>query len=307
MFAVVSSPPQRRNLASGDLTAAVLASFADAPDPRFRQIAERLVHHLHAFVEDVRPTEQEWFRAIDFLTRTGHTTTETRQEFVLLSDALGVSMLVIGLNHDPASGATESTVFGPFFVEGAPEVANGADLGAGAPGQPCLMSGRILGTGGEPIAGAVIDVWQADENGLYDVQYADLTAPRGRGRLHSEADGSFWFWSVLPVAYPIPADGPVGELLRAGGRGPMRPAHVHFRVTAPGHQPLITHVFVAGDEHLDTDAVFGVKTDLVAPFPRHEPGTAPDGRTLDVPYHTLEYDLVLAPSQGGPGAIPAGR
>ena len=309
MFAVVSSQPQRRNLVSGDLTAAVLASFAEAPDPRFRQIAESLVRHLHAFVEDVRPTEQEWVRAIDFLTRTGHATTETRQEFVLLSDVLGVSMLVIGQNHDGTSGATESTVFGPFFVEGAPQFANGADLGAGAPGQPCLMSGRILGTGGEPIAGAVIDVWQADENGLYDVQYADLTAPRGRGRLHSEADGRFWFWfwSVLPVAYPIPADGPVGELLRAGGRSPMRPAHVHFRVTAPGRQTLITHVFAAGDAHLDADAVFGAKTDLVAPFPRHEPGTAPDGRALDVPYHTLEYDLVLAPSQDDPGAILADR
>jgi hydroxyquinol 1,2-dioxygenase len=307
MFAIVSPSPKRRNLASGDLTAAVLASFADAPDPRFRQIAESLVRHLHAFVEDVRPTEQEWFRAIDFLTCTGHTTTNTRQEFVLLSDVLGVSMLVIGCNHDRASDATESTVFGPFFVEGAPEVANGADLGAGAPGQPCLMGGRILDTTGRAIAGAVIDMWQADENGLYDVQYADLSAPRGRGRLHSEIDGRFWFWSVLPVAYPIPTDGPVGDLLRAGGRGPMRPAHVHFRVTAPGYETLITHVFAAGDEHLDTDAVFGVKTGLIAPFPRHEPGTAPDGRTLDVPYHTLEYDLVLAAGHGGPGAIAADR
>jgi hydroxyquinol 1,2-dioxygenase len=144
MFAVVSSRPKRRNLASGDLTAAVIASFADAPDLRFRQTAESLVHHLHAFVEDVRPTEREWFGAIDFLTRTGHTTTETRQEFVLLSDVLGVSVLAIGINHDRASGATESTVAGPFFVEGAPA--------------------------GEPIAGAVIDVWQADENGLYDAQ-----------------------------------------------------------------------------------------------------------------------------------------
>ena len=303
----MSSAPKRQNLASSDLTAAVLESFADAPDPRFREIAESLVRHLHAFVEDVRPTEQEWFAAIDFLTRTGHATTDTRQEFVLLSDVLGVSMLVIGLNHEASGGATESTVFGPFFVEGAPEVANGADLGAGAPGRPCLMGGRILDTGGGPVAGAVIDVWQADENGLYDVQYADLAAPRGRGRLRSEADGRFWFWSVLPVAYPIPADGPVGDLLRAGGRGPMRPAHVHFRVTAPGYEPLITHVFAAGDEHLDADAVFGVRTALIAPFPRHEPGTAPDGRVMDVPYHTLEYDLVLAPRQSGPGAGVPGR
>lgn len=306
MFAVVSSSP-KHNLASSELTAAVLASFANAPDPRFRQIAESLVRHLHAFVEDVRPTEQEWFRAIDFLTRTGHTTTDTRQEFVLLSDVLGVSMVVIGLNHERAGGATESTVFGPFFVEGAPEVENGADIGAGAPGRPCLVRGRILDTAGQPIAGAVIDVWQADENGLYDVQYADLAAPRGRGRLRSETDGRFWFWSVLPVAYPIPADGPVGDLLKAGGRGPMRPAHVHFRVAAPGYETLITHVFAAGDEHLDDDAVFGVKTTLIAPFARHEAGTAPDGRTLDVPYHTLEYDLVLGRGRSGSGAIVPDR
>jgi hydroxyquinol 1,2-dioxygenase len=307
MFAVVSTPPERRNLASSDLTEAVAASFADAPDPRFRRIAESLVRHLHAFVEDVRPTEAEWFAAIDFLTRTGHTTTETRQEFVLLSDVLGVSMLVIGLNHDGAGGATESTVFGPFFVEGAPEVANGADVAAGAPGSPCLMGGRILDTGGDPIAGAVIDVWQADENGLYDVQYDDLPAPRGRGRLRSQADGRFWFWSVLPVAYPIPADGPVGDLLEAAGRGLMRPAHVHFRVAAPGYETLITHVFVAGDEHLDHDAVFGVKTTLIAPFPRHEPGTASDGRTLPVPYHTLEYDLVLRLRQPDRGTAARAR
>jgi hydroxyquinol 1,2-dioxygenase len=307
MFTCVDSSEERRNLASSELTAAVLAAFADAPNPRFRRIAESLVRHLHAFVEDVGLTEDEWFRGIDFLTRTGHATTDTRQEFVLLSDILGISMLVIGINHPPAGAATESTVFGPFFVDGAPEMANGADLGAGAPGRPCLMRGRILDTAQKPIAGAVIDVWQADEQGLYDVQYADLPAPRGRGRLRSGPDGEFAFWSVLPVAYPIPDDGPVGEILRAGGRSPMRPAHVHFRVMAPGYETLITHVFAAGDEHLDDDAVFGVKTSLIAPFPRHEAGTAPDGRTMDTPYHTLEYDLVLGPAQREPGAIVSDR
>jgi hydroxyquinol 1,2-dioxygenase len=307
MFACVGSSPKRRNLASNELTAAVLASFADAPNPRFHQIAESLVRHLHAFIEDVGLTEQEWFDGIDFLTRTGHATTATRQEFVLLSDVLGVSMLVIGINHAPAEGATESTVFGPFFVEGAPEMRNGADLGAGAPGRPCFMRGRILDTAGDPIAEAVIDVWQADENGFYDVQYTALPAPRGRGRLRPEADGRFWFWSVLPVAYPIPDDGPVGDLLHAGGRRPMRPAHVHFRVAAPGYETLITHVFVAGGDHLDDDAVFGVKTSLVAPFPRHEAGIAPDGRAMDVPYHTLDYDLVLAPAKRASGAGAPGR
>jgi hydroxyquinol 1,2-dioxygenase len=285
-----------RNLTDESLTEAVLASFDGAADPRFQEIARSLVTHLHAFVRDVEPTEAEWFKAIDFLTRTGHITDERRQEFVLLSDVLGVSMLVIGLNHRHPAGATESTVFGPFFVEGAPGYENGDDLGNGAPGAPCLVSGRILSTTGEPLAGARIDVWQADEDGLYDVQHPEVAEAQGRGWLASDDDGRFWFWSVLPVAYPIPDDGPVGDLLAAGGRGPMRPAHIHFRVEAPGHDVLITHVFADGDEHLDGDAVFGVKGSLIAPFPRHEPGTAPDGRVLDVPFHTLDYDLVLAPT-----------
>jgi hydroxyquinol 1,2-dioxygenase len=290
----MSRPTPRRNEPTDALTEAVLASFAGAPSPRAREICQSLVRHLHAFVAEVAPTEDEWLAGIGFLTRAGHITTDTRQEFVLLSDVLGVSMLVIGLNHPVPDGATEPTVLGPFFVDGAPELANGADLGAGSPGTPCLIRGRVLDTEGAPIAGATIDVWHADEDGLYDVQHEGLDAPRGRGRLRSERDGRFWFWSVLPVAYPIPSDGPAGELLRAGGRDPMRPAHVHFRVAAAGFETLTTHVFAAGDRHLGSDAVFGVRRSLVAPFPRHEPGTAPDGRTLRVPYHTLDHDLMLA-------------
>jgi hydroxyquinol 1,2-dioxygenase len=289
-----------RDLSADELTAAVLASFAGSPSPRFREIAESLVRHLHAFVHDVQLTEDEWLGGIEALTRAGHMSTESRQELVLLSDVLGVSMAVIGVNHPARDGATESTVFGPFFVEGAPELANGADLGAGAPGTPCLMRGAVRSTSGEPVAAAAIDVWQADEAGLYDVQYADLTQARGRGRLRSGADGRFWFWLVLPVAYPIPTDGPAGDLLRAGGREPMRPAHVHFRVAADGYETLITHVFAAGDPYLDSDAVFGVKSSLIAEFAAHPPGTAPDGRRMDEPYHAVEYDLVLAPRASTP-------
>jgi hydroxyquinol 1,2-dioxygenase len=287
------SPPNQptRNLSDEALTAAVLASFEHARSPRFKQIAQSLVRHLHAFVAEVEPTEQEWAAAIDFLTRTGHITDDRRQEFILLSDVLGVSMLV-------PDGATESTVFGPFFVAGAPEVENGGDIAAGAPGIPCLMSGRVRSVDGTPLGGAVIDVWQADEAGFYDVQYAGLEQARGRAQLRAREDGSFSFWSVLPTAYPIPDDGPVGELLTAAGRGPMRPAHVHFMVSAPGHATLITHVFVAGDEHLDGDAVFGVKASLIAPFERHEAGTAADGRTLEEPWYTMVYDMVLAPAAG---------
>ena len=287
----------RRDLTAAELADAVLASFAGAPNERFRQIAESLVRHLHAFVLEVQLTEQEWFAGIDFLTHTGHTTTDARQEFVLLSDVLGVSMQVVGINHPGADGATASTVFGPFFVDSAPEFANGDDLGAGAPGQPCFMQGRVLATDGTPIANAVVDVWQADENGFYDVQYESLDAPRGRGRLRTEDDGRFWFWSVLPEAYPIPEDGPVGELLRAAARSPMRPAHVHFMVTAPGYRRLITHVFAAGDPYLESDAVFGVRTSLVTEFEAHGPGTAPDGRQMHSPYHTMTYELVVAPER----------
>jgi hydroxyquinol 1,2-dioxygenase len=286
---------ERRDLSNDGLTAAVLASFAGADDKRFREIAESLVRHVHDFVTDVGLTEDEWLKAVDFLTRTGQLSDDKRQEFILLSDVLGVSMLVIGLAHPTTGGATESTVFGPFFVEGSPAIENGGDLANGAPGQPCFMQGRILSTSGEPIPSAAIEVWQADEDGFYDVQLAGLDRFRGRGHLSSGDDGRFSFWSVLPEAYPIPTDGPVGELLAAAGRGPMRPAHVHFMVSAPGYKTLTTHVFVAGDEYLDRDAVFGVKSSLIAAFERHEAGTAPDGRTIDTPFYTLSYDLVLAP------------
>ena len=287
---------ERRDLSNDDLTRAALASFAGAEAARFKQIAESVVRHLHDFVTEVGLTEAEWFKAVDFLTRTGQLSDDKRQEFILLSDVLGVSMLVIGLAHPAVDGATESTVFGPFFAEGSPAIANGGDLAAGAPGQPCFMQGRIVSTTGESIASASIEVWQADEDGFYDVQRPELDAPQGRGHLTSDADGRFSFWSVLPEAYPIPTDGPVGELLAAAGRGPMRPAHVHFMVQAPGYATLTTHVFVAGDEHLDRDAVFGVKSSLIAPFERHDPGTAPDGRAVPVPYYTMSYDLILAPA-----------
>ncbi len=283
----------RRDLADAALTDAVVESFVT--EGRFTTVMTSLVRHLHAFASEVELTEGEWFAGIDFLTRVGHITDDKRQEFILLSDVLGLCMLVVGINNRRPPAATESTVFGPFFVEGSPGFANGDDLANGAPGEPCLMQGRVVDLDGEPVAGAHIEVWQADEDGFYDVQYAGLDHAQGRGHLASDDDGRFWFWSVKPQAYAIPDDGPVGELLQAGGRGPMRPAHVHFKVDAPGFQTLITHVFVAGDEYLDADAVFGVRENLIGEFARHEPGTAPDGRELDVPFWTMAYDMVLAP------------
>jgi hydroxyquinol 1,2-dioxygenase len=287
---------QTRNLADEQLTPAVLTSFQGSTTERFREVAETLVRHFHDFVEEVRLSEQEWRAGIDFLTRTGHITDDKRQEFILLSDALGVSMLVVGINNRKPPGATQATVFGPFFVEGSPRFENGEDLGRGAPGQPCFMQGRVLSVGGTPIAGARIEVWQADEAGFYDVQYDDLDEPRGRGHVFSAQDGRWWFWSVRPEAYPIPCDAPVGDLLGAANRSPMRPAHVHFKVSADGYETLITHVFVADDPYLDSDAVFGVKNELITEFSLCEPGTAPDRTQRDAPYYTMSYDLVLAPA-----------
>jgi hydroxyquinol 1,2-dioxygenase len=272
-----------RNLVDERLTKAVRVSFEGAESERLRAVLDSLVRHVHGFITDVGLTEGEWLSGIEFLTEAGHITDERRQEFVLLSDVLGASMLVIGLNHRASRGATESTVFGPFFVENAPRYENGDDLANGAPGEACVVTGCVLSTSGEPIEGARIDVWQADDEGKYDVQYDDLAEARGRGHLFSGSDGRFWFRTVRPMPYPIPTDGPVGRLLRAAGRSPMRPAHIHFRVAADGYETLTTHVFAAEDPFLDADAVFGVKESLVAPF-----------ATTEDAHCTLQYDFVLA-------------
>jgi hydroxyquinol 1,2-dioxygenase len=246
------------------------------------------VRHLHGFIAETGLSEEEWLSGIEFLTEAGHITDERRQELILLSDVLGASMLVIDLNHRSSGRATESTVFGPFFVEGAPRYENGDDLANGAPGETCHVSGRVLSTSGEPLAGARIDVWQADEAGMYDVQYESLTDARARGHLLSDAEGRFWFRTIRPTAYPIPTDGPVGRLLAAANRSPMRPAHIHFRIAAAGHETLTTHVFVAGDPFLDRDAVFGVRETLVAEFANVEDGSC-----------SVAYDFVLEPRGAG--------
>jgi len=209
---------------------------------------------------------------------------------------LGLSMLVVGMNHRKPPDATPSTVFGPFFVEGSPRFENGDDISNGAPGEPCCVQGGVVSVTGGPLAGAHKEDCEADDDGFYDVQHDGLDEPRGRGHLVSEPDGRFWFWSVKPQYYPIPSDGPVGELLGAANRSPMRPAHVHFMVSADGYETVTTHVFADGDPHLDSDAVFGVKSELIAPVVRHEPGQAPDGRELNRPYWSITYDIVLAPA-----------
>jgi maleylacetate reductase len=285
------------------VTAEVLASFGGADAPRYLEIMQSLVRHLHAFARDVRLTEPEWEQGIDFMTRAGHITDDRRQEFILLSDVLGLSMLTVAINAPASAGATESTVFGPFFVADAPEVPLGGDIAGAAKGRPCYVSGTVRGTAGEPLPGARIEVWESDEDGFYDVQYPDGRTG-GRGWLRSAPDGGYRFWSVRPAPYPIPDDGPVGDLLTAAGRGPMRPAHLHFKVDVPGYRTLITHIFAAGDPYLDRDAVFGVKDSLITDFAEHPPGPGPDGRLVNGPWTSVTFDIVLAalpPAPQDPG------
>lgn len=282
-----------RDLDESNITAAVIDRFGGTPDPRLKEIMTKLVRHLHDFVRDAELTFDEWATTIDFLTRTGRICSETRQEFILLSDTLGVSMLVDAINHRMPAGATQTTVLGPFYAENSPEMALGADIARGIDGEPLFVQGRVFSAGGGPIAGAVIDTWHSDADGYYDVQKADLTTASLRGRFRAGADGRFHFWSILPRFYPIPDDGPVGQMLAATNRHPYRPAHVHFMIEAPGHERLITHVFEAGDRYLDSDAVFGVKSSLIREFTKEPAGMAPDGRRIDRAWRKLSYDFGL--------------
>jgi len=283
-----------RNTDERTITAAVQAAMANCRSPRLLQVMESLVRHLHDFAREVELTEAEWKAGIDFLTACGRITDDKRQEFILLSDVLGLSMLVVAQNNAKPAGCTEATVFGPFFVEGAPQVDNGADISNGAKGPPCFVSGRVRAIDGTPIPGAVINVWQSDQEGYYDVQRPDAEGEhehRARAQLRSDAEGRFHFRSILAHCYPIPHDGPVGRMLEALNRHPWRPAHLHFMIEAPGYERLITHVFRDGDRYLDSDAVFGARSSLVADWVRHEP----DARCRE-PYYTLDYDFVVNPS-----------
>ncbi|MBV1706183.1 MAG: intradiol ring-cleavage dioxygenase [Hyphomicrobiales bacterium] len=267
-----------------NITSAVLAKVAQATSPRARQVSEALIRHLHAFVRDIEPTEAEWLSAIEFLTCTGQMCSRTRQEFILLSDTLGVSMLVDAINHRHPGAATQTTVLGPFYVQDAPEFALGDDISRGMPGEKLLVEGSVARADGTPVAGAIVDTWHADQDGFYDVQTpSGLETPAGRARLRTDAQGRFWFHTVVPASYPIPDDGPVGDMLKLQGRHPYRPAHVHFMIGAPGCETLVTHIFIAGDRYLASDVVFGVKDMLIRPLETQATGPA-----------RLRYDFVLA-------------
>jgi protocatechuate 3,4-dioxygenase beta subunit len=286
------------DLTSESTTAAVVESFATTPDPRLREILQELVPHLHDFVRKVRLTLPEWEAAIAFLTAVGQKCDANRQEFILLSDVLGVSMLVETLNGQEAG--TESTVLGPFHVVASPERENGDSIDLLGGADPCLVTGRVLGTDGSPLDGATVDVWQCSRDGFYDVQQPDVQPlGNGRGLFHTDADGRFAFRTVLPSHYPIPTDGPVGRMLVATERHPYRPAHIHFIAAAPGHRTLTTHIFVAGSPYLDSDAVFAVKKSLIADFAEVDDAEEARRYGLDNPFTAASIDLVLETERVG--------
>lgn len=276
-----------RQFTEETLTDAVVARLARCEDPRFRQVMTALIRHVHAFVREVELTEAEWMAAIQFLTATGQTSVGDRQEFILLSDVLGVSMLVDAINHRKPGGATESTVLGPFYAEGAPELPMGTDIAHGGPGEPTEVRGRVLTLDGEPIKGALLDVWQTAANSLYSTQDPKQDRFNCRGRFRTDANGAFFFRTVKPVSYPVPTDGPVGQILNAMGRHPMRPAHLHFIVSASGYEAVATHLFVNGDRYLDSDVVFAVKNSLIVDF-KPKPGTNLLEATFDFGLKPLE-------------------
>ena len=276
------------------ITQAAIDSFDGAANPRLKLIMQSLVKHLHAFAQETQLTEEEWMAGIQFLTATGHKCDDVRQEFILLSDTLGLSMLLVAMHDGTQQGATEATVLGPFHTHDAPAIQNGADITNGAPGEPLFVTGRVVTTDGKPLANALVDIWQADSEGLYDVQRGELESQRrARGLINTDTHGNFSFWTVLPEAYPVPTDGPVGQMLLNTGRHPWRPAHIHFMVKADGYQPLVTHIFREGDRYLDSDVVFGVRPSLVGKFQSHGVGKASDGRDMKKPYWTLDYEFSL--------------
>ncbi len=290
-----------------ELTAAVVKSFEQTPNPRAKFLLQELIKSLHDYVRRTDLTFEEWEYAIEFLTRTGQKCSDIRQEFILLSDVLGVSMLVDAVNHRERDGATETTVLGPFYVGEHKVTPHGTDISASLKGERMFVQSRVTDLKGKPLAGVPVDVWHADTEGFYDSQkpaYATQGAV-SRARFITDGDGRFCFRTILPCSYPVPTDGPVGEMIVQTGRHPMRPAHIHFLVNAAGYEPLITHVFIGGDKYLDSDVVFGVKDELVAKVEERSDPTMPDGTKAAAPWHLMTYEFHLKPG-GGVAPKPLG-
>jgi hydroxyquinol 1,2-dioxygenase len=269
--------------------------WATAHDPRTAELMTALVRHLHDFAREVRLTEAEWMAGIQWLTRTGQISNDKREEFILASDVLGLSMLVVQMNHQLDPKATPATVLGPFHIDGSPELGYGEDMSEGVPGTPLYLAGTVLDLDGKPVAGGVLDVWQADTEGAYESQVPDIDEARLRAKYTTREDGSYCVRTIAPKGYTIPMDGPVGNLIARTEISHFRPAHVHFLINVPGYEPLITHLFQEGAEYLDNDVVFGTKSELVVPFERREPGVTPDGETSAEPWLEARYDFVLQP------------
>jgi catechol 1,2-dioxygenase len=283
------------NNSEEQITQNVLDSMMHTSDPRLKQIISSLISHIHACIREVELTQEEWAQGIQFLTRTGQLCDEKRQEFILLSDITGVTMLVDAINHRLPDGATESTIFGPFYREGASELPMGATISKDGRGEPVVVTGRVLSTDGVPIPDALLDVWGTDENGLYEQQDPEQPEMNLRGKFRTDSEGRYCFVGIKPVSYAIPDDGPVGQLLRTLGRHPFRPAHIHVLLSADGFAPLTTHLFVKGDPYLDSDAVFGTKDSLIVDFIRDDSVEEAASFHVSVPFYRVEYDFVLKP------------
>lgn len=274
-----------RKLTEENITDAAIATLENAATPRLKQVMGSLIKHLHAFIRDVEPTEKEWLVGVKLLTKVGQKCDDVRQEYILFSDVLGATILVDAINHRKQGGATESSVLGPFYLEGAPEVASGSDLTGETQGEPVVVRGRVKDVQGNPVPAAELDIWQTAPNGLYDIQDPGQPEFNLRAKVRAGPDGAYEFRTMKPVSYPIPSDGPVGALMRAVGRHFHRPAHIHFIVSAKGYEPVITQLFTEGDEYLDSDAVFGVKESLVVDYVKQGDGD-----------YTVEFDFVLEPA-----------
>ncbi len=278
-----------------NITELAARRWASAHDPRTAELMAALVRHLHAFAREVRLSETEWMAAMRWLTDTGQISNEKREEFILASDVLGLSMLVVQMNHDFDARATPATVLGPFHIEGSPEKEFGGDMSDGLAGTPLYLTGAVRGLDGFPVVGAILDVWQADEEGAYESQIADVDEARLRAKYTTRADGTYCVRTIAPKGYSIPMDGPVGELIGGTDISHFRPAHVHFLINAAGFEPLITHLFQEGAQYLDSDVVFGTKQELVVAFEPRDPGPTPDGGVSERPWLEARYDFVLQP------------
>ncbi len=285
-----------------ELTSKVLKSLENTTDPRFKFIMSTLVKKAHEFLREVDLTPQEWFAAIEFLTATGQICDDKRQEFILLSDTLGLSMMTVVLDQERKAGikikhpATEATVMGPYYWEGAPMLPNGSDIAPGVKGHPTLYRGTVYDTDGHPLSGALLDIWSGDGEGTYDMQI-DGAGMAARARIKTDQDGKYWYWSICPYYYPIPMDGPVGTMIHKMQRDENRPGHIHMRVSADQHEEVVTHLFVANSPYIESDVVFGVRDGLVVDFKKLPAGTAPDGRPMERDYFVADYDYYLYPQQ----------